>query len=397
MKHRIGPASDSGGSGSVQLSLFEDEVPQLVAQHQDSPEPVHTKSLSSTSTSLDEAPSAESAETVGAIARRPLPGLLSACCDDYMEYLTALNRSKHTRESFALDLRLLLQFLGDVQVNSIGERELRSFVSHVRLERANSATSVRRKIASLKNFFSYMKRERIIADDPSMRLIYPEIYPALPEFLEEAQVEALAAAASEHDSWLALIQLLLETGLKRDEVVALGRTDVVLQDHIGNESYLVVRETEQSKRLRSRRLEISPAIAALLRQFIAEEPARERFFDLSPRGVNFVVETCGKRARIATKGPRLTPQILRETFAVRNMRRMVEQEDAARDAGVDVIQLNELTDQHDRELLRMMGLFEEPESARKYRKLVRGWSQNNEPPAAPRDPARFAADRRHIE
>ena len=397
MKRNVGPTPDSGGSGSVQLSLFPDQMaPSVTEQSLEFP-PLQIDAESTTPDPLVDVPSLATTTAVGASARRPLPVLLSSCCEDYMEYLTALNRSKHTRESFALDLRLLLQFLGDVQVNSIGERELRSFVSHVRLERANSATSVRRKIASLKNFFSYMKRERIIAEDPSMRLIYPEIYPALPEFLEEAQVEALAAAAAEHDSWLALIQLLLETGLKRDEVVALGRTDVVLQDHLGNESYLVVRETEQSKRLRSRRLEITPAIAALLRQYIAEEPARERFFDLSPRGVNFIVETCGKRARIATKGPRLTPQILRETFAVRNMRRMVEHEDAARDAGVDVLQLNELIDQHDRELLRMMGLFEEPESARKYRKLVRGWSQSNEPPATPREHSAFTADRQHVE
>ena len=50
-----------------------------------------------------------------------------------------------------------------------------------------------------------------------------------------------------------LLSLMLETGLKRDEVVALGFTDVVLQPGM---AYLVVRETEQAKRLRSRRLEI---------------------------------------------------------------------------------------------------------------------------------------------
>ena len=76
--------------------------------------------------------------------------------------------------------------------------------------------------------------------------------------------------------------------------------------------------------------------------------------------MNFIVETCGKRARIATKGPRLTPQILRETFAVRTMRGMVEQEEALRDAGLEVVALNALIERHDRELLRLLGSSRNP-------------------------------------
>lgn len=314
-------------------------------------------------------------------APRALPERLQPAIEEYLEYLMALNRSKHTRESFALDLKLLHIYLGNPPLSAIGERDLRGFVHHVRVERRNSSTSVRRKIASLKNFFAYLHRERIIAADPSLHLVYPEIFPALPEYLEEQQVAALLAAAAEHKSWLALVALMLDTGLKRDEIVALGLTDVRLSPLEEGEHYLVVRETEQSKRLRSRRLEISVDTAAVLRAHLLEHAGTERFFDFSPRGVNFIVETCGKRAHIITRGPRLTPQTLRETFAVRHMREMVRLEDRARDAGSLQEELNALMERHDRELLRLLGLFEEPESARKYRKLVRGWTANAQPPA----------------
>ena len=312
----------------------------------------------------------------------PVIGLRAAVAE-YKEYLVALNRSKHTRESFALDLKLLLIHLGDAQVATIGTRELNSFISAIRTQRHNSATSVRRKVATLKGFFSYLHRERIIPNDPSLTLIYPEIYPALPEFLEHTQVEALLAAAAEHDAWLALLTLMLETGLKRDEVVALGRMDVYLPAEAAAESYLVVRETEQAKRLRSRRLELGAEAATLLRAFVAGEPLRERFFDFSPRGVNFIVETCGKRAGIVTRGPRLTPQILRETFAVRQMRSFVTQEARLRAAGLEEETLVVLIEAHDLQLLRLLGLHEDPESAKKYRKLVRGWSEYAQPPTTP--------------
>jgi site-specific recombinase XerD len=305
---------------------------------------------------------------------RPRAVTLKAAMEEYREYLVAINMAKHTRDSFGLDLKLLLEHLGDVPLGVIGERELRSFISWVRLERRNNAISVRRKVASLKNFFSYLHRERAIPSDPSLRLLYPEIFPALPEFLEDFQVASLLEAAAEHTSWHALIALMLETGLKRDEVVALGWTDVNLGEADGQPGYLVVRETEHAKRLRSRRLEIRADVALLLRRYRAGEARRERFFDLSPRGVNFIVETCGKRAGIETRASKLTPQILRETFAVRQMRAMVAAEEAQRRAGASDEAVAALIEQHDIGLLRLLGLHEEPESAKKYRKLVHGWT-----------------------
>jgi site-specific recombinase XerD len=304
---------------------------------------------------------------------RPQATRLKAAIEEYKQYLAALNRSKHTRDSFGLDLKLLLEHLGDVPLHDIAERDLRSFISWVSVQRNNSAISVRRKVASLKNFFAYLHNERAISHDPALRLIYPEIYPALPEFLEDEKAADLLAAAEEHPFWRALTMLMMDTGLKRDEVVALGRVDVSLTDS-GEGSYLVVRETEAAKRLRSRRLEISAPVAAVLTEYLAGQPDRERFFDVSARGVNFIVETCGKRAHIATRGSKLTPQILRETYAVRQMRALSAAEDALRAAGHTEDSVAAVMDQHDLQLLRLLGLHEEPESAKKYRKLVRGWT-----------------------
>ena len=265
---------------------------------------------------------------------RRRPASLEAAIVEYKQFLVAQNRAKHTQMSFGLDLKLLLECLGDLGLGQIGEPELRRFISWVRIERKNSAVSVRRKIASLKNFFAYLYREQLIPHDPALGLIYPETYPALPEFLEDQKVAALLEAAAEHPFWYALLALMLDTGLKRDEMVALGWGDVSLGESVEHESYLVVRDTEQAKRLRSRRLEISTEVADRLRAYRAEQAIRERFFDISARGINFIVEVCGARAHTVTRGKKLTPQILRETYAVRRMRIMVREEDTLREAGV---------------------------------------------------------------
>src|SRR5581483_10526281 len=57
------------------------------------------------------------------VPARPQATTLRGAIDEYRDYLVALNRSKHTRESFALDLKLLLEHLGDAPLTAIGERD----------------------------------------------------------------------------------------------------------------------------------------------------------------------------------------------------------------------------------------------------------------------------------
>jgi hypothetical protein len=53
---------------------------------------------------------------------------------------------------------------------------------------------------------------------------------------------------------------------------------------------------------------------------------------------------------------------------------MVADEERLRATGVPEDAIARLIEQHDIQLLRLLGLHEEPESAQKYRKLVHGWS-----------------------
>ena len=74
---------------------------------------------------------------------------------------------------------------------------------------------------------------------------------------------------------------------------------------------------------------------------------------------------------IITSKPRLTPQVLRETFAVAQMRARVREERQRQMAGWNGEQMQRLTLQHDAELLVLLGLKDDPDTARKYRQLAR--------------------------
>ncbi len=309
---------------------------------------------------------------------------LDQAIPDYITYLAALGRSQHTIKSFELDLKLLRGQLGDRAVGAIDTGQLRQFIAWVRVARANSPNSLRRKVATLKNFFSYLRDEGYLATSPADPVPYPEAYVALPEFMEEDDALRLVDVAEDNAFWRALVVLMLDTGLKRDEVLALRVADIHLDDANASGSYLVVRETDAAKRLRTRKLPVSERLRDALRAYykaphhvqdpsVPREPRAgdSRVFDISVRGINFIVEECGKRAGIVTSKPRLTPQVLRETFAVAQMRARVQEERRCQARGWNGEQMQLLTLRHDAELLDLLGLKEDPDTARKYRQLVK--------------------------
>lgn len=359
-----------------QLGLFDDVSPPLavVDRAPDAAPALQMPAERSEPPRQPQATRRERRSLKSVLAPRVPPGpsvTLDQAIPDYLTALAAAGRSQHTLKSFELDLRLLRGQLGNRPVGQVETGHLRQFIAWVRMTRDNAPNSLRRKVATLKNFFGYLRDEDYIDSSPADLLPYPEAYVALPEFLEDDAAARLLEATDGNSFWRALLMLMLDTGLKRDEVLALRLADVELGGE--GSGYLVVRETDAAKRLRSRRLELTPRLREALLAHVPPLHLRhgeDRVFDVSVRGINFIVETCGARAGIVTSKPRLTPQVLRETFAVAQMRARVRDERRRRMEGWNGEQMQLLTLRHDAELLEMLGLKDDPDTARKYRQLA---------------------------
>ncbi len=100
---------------------------------------------------------------------------------------------------------------------------------------ASSRTSTaNRRLASLRRFYRWALRERLIDTDPTLQLAPAKSLPPFPSTLSESQVEALLAAP-DTDTMLglrdrAMLELLYATGLRVSELVGLKLIELGLNE-----------------------------------------------------------------------------------------------------------------------------------------------------------------------
>jgi integrase len=151
--------------------------------------------------------------------------------------------------------------------------------------------------------------------------------------------DRLVLAASRNPFWEAAVLVLADAGLKSDELLALEPADVYLSDGSGEQGYLVVRRTREAKRLRARTLRLTPRLRSALRRCLDEQGAGPGpLFPVTPRAVNSMLESLTGLAGLR-RGGRVTPEMLRASFAVRHARRHLAAEAAAAARGLPEAEL----------------------------------------------------------
>lgn len=151
----------------------------------------------------------------------------------YLEYLEIeRNYSAHTIISYETDLLRLAQFLRREGINSfenVHKESLRAFIASL-LDGGFSQRSVARKIASMRSFFKYLQRQKIIDGNPALVLITPKVGKRLPSFLDEESVQRLilspdrSSPGGKRDT--AILELFYSTGIRLSELIGLNIGDL---------------------------------------------------------------------------------------------------------------------------------------------------------------------------
>lgn len=136
--------------------------------------------------------------------------------------------AKNTIESYRRDIQQLDSWLNRAKrptIDNVGAEDLQAFLAHRIEARRASPRSTARLTSAMKRFYQYLLRERLITDDPSLRLESPKLTRSLPKSLSENDVDALIAAPDTQTALglrdKAMLETLYASGLRVTELVTL--------------------------------------------------------------------------------------------------------------------------------------------------------------------------------
>ena len=108
--------------------------------------------------------------------------------EKFLSYLEIeKNYSSHTLLNYKLDLQEFFVFAAETTLEKIDYFLLRRYLAAMRTKQHKPRT-LARKLSSLRSFFKFMQREKLIKENPATLLLTPKLDKKLPNFLSENEM-----------------------------------------------------------------------------------------------------------------------------------------------------------------------------------------------------------------
>ena len=247
--------------------------------------------------------------------------------------------SPHTTDNYRRDLVQFAAFLAETNpsamgnVEQIAKTDVRDYLSHLMTADAARRT-VARKLSTLRSFFKHLYRQGVLAEAPTTGISAPKLNKQLPKFITVDDVARLlgtfdvTSLNGKRDR--AIIETLYSTGMRVSELAQMRHGRVQWREG-------VVRVIGKGKKERLALLG-RPALAALDaymtdRQYRGrgqDDPVFKNRFG-NRLGVVSIERMVLKASKAAGMGERVTPHVLRHSFATHLL-----------DAGADLRSVQEL-------------------------------------------------------
>lgn len=183
----------------------------------------------------------------------------------FVDDLKAKNRSVSTILAYENDVRQLIEFLATKQLTEVGSvsaEHIDTFKTYL-FDKKYTAKSISRKLNSLKTFFRFLKEKGAVPTDPAAEVAHPKFESKKPRILTKMEYRALRDAARDNSRMSAIIELLLQTGMKIGE---LGRLEI--DDLAATEIRIRAYESQEE-----RTVLLNPAARRSLDRYLTHRPA----------------------------------------------------------------------------------------------------------------------------
>jgi site-specific recombinase XerD len=152
--------------------------------------------------------------------------------DLFKTSLVGGNFSPKTVRAYIDDVRQFTKWFAEGSVSAddpktIGKLDINKFLGALAQKRTTGKTRYR-KVVAIKKFFAFLQEHRMIANNPAVDVIPPLKEKRLPHVLKKNEYKALLFEAEKNPRDYAIIQTILQTGLRISEVTNLTVGDVDL-------------------------------------------------------------------------------------------------------------------------------------------------------------------------
>jgi integrase/recombinase XerC len=249
---------------------------------------------------------------------------LNSLVDNFLNYIKYQKRySQHTIIAYRNDLEQFFVFIQSefevLIISQITSSMVRSWLASLKQDDITAKT-INRKLSTLKSFYKYLLKQKIVTTNPLSVIVTPKVAKRLPVFVEEKQMQTLLNHVAEYDSFeqqtkALIIKLFYTTGIRLSELLNLQVQNV-------DSSYCQIKVLGKGNK--ERIIPIDKDLLQSIKEYIYNKPL--------PSASNLFVNAKGKPLyakqvyiwvkqylNLVTTVKKKSPHILRHSFATHLM------------------------------------------------------------------------------
>lgn len=210
--------------------------------------------------------------------------MLKQLQQDYTQHLRQQGKAQATVIAYSKDVEQFVEYLlkrGKNDPKQVNPDDFNTYKDELKALRY-SQKSISRKLNSLKSFFRYLKNQDIVADNPVKTVSHPKYKVTPPRILNKMEYRALRDAVRQDARMRAIVELLLQTGMRISELAALQVEDINLNK---NEIFVRAQGSQEA-----RTVPLISAAAEAIEEYQKVRPrTKERTFFLTKSCRPFLV------------------------------------------------------------------------------------------------------------
>jgi site-specific recombinase XerD len=189
----------------------------------------------------------------------------------FNQHLQNSGRAHATVIAYSKDVEQIIQFLEEkskTTLSDVSSEDIEEFKELLKKQRY-TGKSISRKINSIKSFFRFLISEGLLTENPAEVVVHPKYDQSPPRILSKLEYRALRDACRSDIRIYAIVEVLLQTGMRISELSSLQMSEVDLERN-------VIQIKAQNSR-EGRKVPLNAAAKVALEEYLKVRPrAREK-------------------------------------------------------------------------------------------------------------------------